>query len=203
MDYPLTLLPQLNYKIIDCDLSDYCLIRHSHLPQENLLDSLGKLKEVVIASGAEKVLPDYSTSLFGVFNLENVKIRVTNSDYQEYCEPNIEVIPPVFGTDFENVEDRGYWSIMISSINNQEINYEDDSLKAICKVVHTPMKWNFWHFSIHWFILDINDYWHKNLNYQTTKIRRKLATEARGLLKQFGRPIILSSKVINPECYSN
>lgn len=118
MDYPPSLLPQSNYKLIDCDLEDFCLIRHSHLPQDELLDSMGDLKNEVIASGAEKLLPDYSTSLLGVFELDNIKIKVTNSDYQEYCEPNTEVETPVYQDDFELIGNRGYWTIMINAIND-------------------------------------------------------------------------------------
>ena len=203
MDYPLTLLPKSNYKLINCDLSEFCLIRHTHILQENLLDDIGNLKNEVIASGAEKILPDYSTSLLGVFELENIKIKVTNLDYQEYCKPNIEVQTPIYEDDFELIDNRGFWTIKIDSINDKEIEYEDGSLKAVCKVHHTPMKWNFWHFSINWYIDDISDYWHNNSDYQTPSIRRKLISEARGLLKEFGKPIVLSEEIIEEHCYIN
>ena len=203
MDYPLTLLPKSNYKLINCDLSEFCLIRHTHILQENLLDDNGNLKNEVIASGAEKILPDYSTSLLGVFELENIKIKVTNLDYQEYCKPNIEVQTLIYENDFELIDNRGFWTIKIDSINDQEIEYEDGSLKAVCKVHHTPMKWNFWHFSINWYIDDISGYWHNNPDYQTPSIRRKLISEARGLLKEFGKPIVLSEEIIEEQCYIN
>lgn len=64
------------------------------------------------------------------------------------------------------------------------------------------MKWNFWHFSINWFINEINDYWHNKPDFQTRSVRRKLITEARSLLKEFGKPIVLSEEVIDEDCYS-
>lgn len=202
MDYPLTLLPQANYKLIQCDLSPFCLVRHSRFPQDQLVDELGKLKDEVIAEGAEKLLPDYSTSLYGIFKLDDIKIKMTNSDYLAYCIPNFEVKTPVFEDDFVYVNTRSYWSILINDIHNQEIKYEDNSLSAICEVKHTPMKWNFWHFSINWFLNDINDYWHKTPDYHTKTIRRKLISEARGLLKEFGKPELVTDAVIEKEHYS-
>lgn len=199
MDYPVNLLPKASHKFIDCDLSGLCLIRHSHLPNELILDEHNQLKNEIITSNQ---LPDLSTSLFGVFTLMDIKIKVTNEDYQCYCNPNIEVEPPVFEKDFECVEGRGYWSVLIESVNKQKVEYEDGSLSAICHIVHTPMKWNFWHFSMRWFINDINNYWHINPEYQTKSIRRKLVAEDRGLIKEFGKPILVSEQVIDESCYT-
>ena len=200
MDYPLTLLPKENHKLIDCDLSGCCLIRHSHLSNADLLDNLGLLKNEVIQS---KDLPDFSTSLFGIFTLDDIKIKVTNGLYQCYCEPNCIVDTPIFEDDFECDANRGHWSILFDSIHNQEIEYEDQTLSAICHINHTPMKWNFWHFSVNWYINDIDAYWHDNPDYQTPAIRRKLASEARSLIKKFGKAEVMSDKKINENCYTD
>lgn len=199
MDYPLALLPKENHKIIDCDLTGCCLIRHSHLPNVDLLDNLGLLKNEVIQS---KDLPDFSTSLFGIFTLEDIKIKVTNGAYQCYCQPNCIVDTPIFEDDFEYDSNRGHWSILFDSIHNQKIEYADQDFTAICQIHHTPMKWNFWHFSVQWYINDINDFWHNNLEYQTPAIRKKLAFEARGLIKKFGKAAVISDKKIKENCYT-
>jgi|SRR5690606_27610127 len=199
MDYPLTLLPEENRKIIDCDLTGCCLIRHSHLSNDALLDDLGLLKNEVIQS---KDLPDFSTSLFGIFTLENIKIKVTNGVYQCYCEPNCNVDTPIFEDDFVCDANRGHWSILVESIHNKKIEYEDQDFSAICHIYHTPMKWNFWHFSVRWYLNDIEDYWHNNPGYQTKSIRKKLVFEARSLIKKFGKAEVISNKIINENCYT-
>lgn len=203
MDYPSALLPKSNYKFIDCNLSNFCLLRHSHIPQEDLLDDIGNLKNDVIVSGAEKYLPDFSMSLYGIFQLNHINIRITNLDYQQYCDPNTDAQIPIFGNDFELVKNRGYWTVMITSINNQIVDFEDGSLSAVCKVRHTPMLWNFWHFSINWYINEIGEYWHNQPKFHTRSTRRKLISEGRGLLKEFSKPFLLSKDIIGKDCYIN
>mgnify|MGYP005850082119 CR=1 FL=1 len=201
MQYPTHLLPNQNYKLIDCDLSKFYLIRHSHIPQDKLLDDLGNLKTEAIAQGAIKIIPDYSTSLFSVFETSDIYIKVINKNYQVYCKPNEVIDTPVYDKDFILNENRGYWLVKIEKINNQKIKYEDGSLSAICVVIHTPMKWNFWHFSIRWYINDIDGFLHENPDYETKSVRRKLTNEARSLLKEYGSTRIFSDDVIEKDCY--
>lgn len=200
MDYPIVLLPSTNHKTIDCDLSEFCLVRHSHLDNDNILNENSSLKDEVIQS---KELPDLSTSLYGVFTIEHTKLRVVNPAFQDYCVPNYDSDTPVYNSDFVLVPNRGYWTIPIVSINQQEVNYSDEEFSATCHVIHTPMKWNFWHFSIRWFIEDIDDFWHNKPEYQTKSIRRKLSFEIKSLLKEFGKPIVQLDKCIASDCYLN
>lgn len=202
MVYPEYLLPHINYKYIKSNIDDFCLIRHSHLPQHDLLDTETKrLKNKVIAMGAEKVLPDYSISLYGVFKTKDTEIKIINEVYLEYCPPNIEVDVPIYDDDFCLKKDRGYWSVLIGDVNNKIIMYDDKSLKAKCVVNHTPMKWNFWHFSLNWYLYNLDGYWKDKKELVSKSIRRKLATEARSLLKEYSRPGILTEKIIENHYY--
>lgn len=203
MVYPDYLLPQNYYKKIDSDLSDLCLLRHSHLPQEELLDNIGKLKNEVIAVGGLEKFPDYSTILFGVYNVEDIKLKIINDDYNDYCKPNTVVKAPSYKKDFIVDDSRGFWSVMIEKINNKKIKYNNDEFSATCHIFHTPTKSNFWHFSIHWYIEDIMGYWHENKEFQTVSIRKKLKSEVRGLFKQYGKPFIVSDNIIDAVHYKD
>lgn len=202
MNYPDYLLPNNNYKYIQSNVDDLCLIRHSHLPQDELVDEdTGRLKNKVIAMGAEKILPDYSISLYGIFRTKDIEIKITNTDYLVYCDPRLNVEAPVYNIDFSLEKNRGYWSIIIGDVNNKIITYDDNSLEARCVVTHTPMKWNYWHFSINWYLYNIEGYWHENKDTLSKSIRRKLGTEARSLLKEYSNPGIMSDKIIEEESY--
>ena len=99
LEYPSEILPQPEFKIIDCDLSDQHLIRSTSTKEkEELVDrNTGLVKTEHICSPRTN-MEDLSTSLFGVFNQYHNAIELTKEGknlYSEYCPPNIEVVPPV------------------------------------------------------------------------------------------------------------
>ena len=192
MRYPINILPNANYKNIDCDLSDHYLIRH--IPANNLGDliepSSGLIKQKIVFTPSDQA-HDLSTSLLGVFEIEHLKIELTStgkSKYNKYCEPDCTVSTPVFKKDYHIKSDRHFWSLLISKINNNKANYEKSKLPltAECKVQHSPMKWNYWHFSIRWQTQD--GLWHELPdNEKRKRWSRRLAHEVRSLIAMFAK----------------
>lgn len=156
MDYPIEILPNIDYKIIDCDLSNYFLIRHIDIsPEENILDPETNIIYKKYICPQSDHIEDLSTSLLGVFKRGYIHIAFTqegSTKFFQYCEPNIIVDIPVYETDFFNKENRKFWCVLINNLNNKEFKYNvgPDELTAICSVIHTPTKWNYWHFSLKW-----------------------------------------------------
>ncbi|MDR2814713.1 MAG: hypothetical protein LBB79_08700 [Prevotellaceae bacterium] len=153
MNYPSRLLPQSDYKKITWanDLRSLFLLRHA--PTQNLLDETKKLKEEYIARQADH-LRDLSTHLLGEFLVEDNKIEVVEKGkdfFSEWSEGE-SASKPVYSVDFVINEERGcfYWSI--EEIISLEFSHTDhignSSYQLNFKVLHTPVKCNFWHFSI-------------------------------------------------------
>jgi hypothetical protein len=181
MIYPEKILPQANrIKINTISVGDFYLIRHTK--EKNLLSSDGMLSIKAVSIGAEKILPDYSSSLFGIFKSEEGKIKIINDKYLGYCKPDENVTAPAPGVDYVLESERNFWYVRIDDIHNTLIKY-NDGFEAVCEVIHTPMLWNFWHFSVRWFITEHNCYWYEKKDMDTKKIRRKLIFEIRSLLR--------------------
>ncbi len=160
MIYPIEILPQLGYKKIVTNPSHY-LIRYTE--DSDYWDAtLNQIKDKAICSPSTNMM-DLSTSVFGVFTADYSKIKVTNESYNEYCAPNITIPVPKHPDDFEMINTRDYWFILISKIQNLEVTYKfgEETFKAVCHVIHTPMKWNYWHFSIRWFLINEQKFWHE------------------------------------------
>jgi hypothetical protein len=196
MIYPAQILPNSNYKCIECDLSKHYLIRFTESNERvDLFDeSLNQVKQTQICHPSEN-MRDLSTSLLGVFETSFIKINLTEAGkkkYNEYCDPDIVVETPVFNTDFIVKENRGFWVVLIGDINKIIADYTvgdiDTKFKATCIIEHTPMKWNYWHFSIRWNI-EKKGFWHKlELNEsQRKKLGKRLGHEARATIAKFAR----------------
>jgi hypothetical protein len=151
MNYPAKLLPQSDYKKIKWanDLCQLFLLRYT--PTQDLLDDTNKVKEEYIVKQTDH-LRDLSTNLLGEFSIEDNKIEVINKDF--FCEWNEgdNTSEPVYNVDFVINEKRGcfYWNIgeiiLLQFSHTDHIDNNDYLLNF--KVVHTPVKCNFWHFSI-------------------------------------------------------
>lgn len=167
MSYPTEILPKLNYKIIDCELGDHYLIRFikSNDPNEIFHDGTKDIKFNLIFERSLDA-SDLSTSLLGVFKRDFIKICFTEkgrAKFQDYCQPNIQSETPMVDEDYFIKDDRGFWVALIKDLDGAIANYESNvdnnpKLTAICKVTHTPMLWNFWHFSIRWHTTDGDAY---------------------------------------------
>lgn len=154
MSYPDRLLPQADYKKITWanDLCPLFLIRYT--PTQDLLDETKKLKEEHIAKQAD-YLRDLSTNLLGEFLVEDNKIEVKRGMEKDFfCEwtEGESASIPVYSLDFFINEDRGcfYWNIgeiiWLEFAHTDHIENRDYHLNF--RVLHTPVKCNFWHFSV-------------------------------------------------------
>lgn len=182
--FPVKILPNPFYKIIECNLSDYCLIRYTD-GACGFDHQTGFVAEKSICSPKENI-SDLSTCLLGVFRLEFLKISLTRNgidNYSAYCAPDEKVSTPVYEADYTIEDNRGYWSVLIKDINNTIVNYTKSNFPftATCVVRHTPAKWNYWHFSINWEIED--GFWHNLDDKQRKTLDKRLAHEARTHIK--------------------
>ena len=101
-------------------------------------------------------LRDLSTNLLGEFLIEDNKIEITDKEkrnfYYECWNEGDNIRIPKYGDDFCINEDRGccFWKIgTIVSLQFSHINnIENKVYNLVFNVTHTPVKCNFWHFSI-------------------------------------------------------
>lgn len=162
MIFPLYLLPKVEYKTIDCDLSEYFLIRHFDIIDSELpiLDANGLIEDKYLFSPSQR-LGDLSTSLLSIFTYDDIPVALTKwggKEFGMYCENDFTTVIPRYLDHFYFAENRNYWRINIGNIHNEPLVYlhsDGDKQNTFhCKVVHTPAKWNFWHFSIRWLFDD-------------------------------------------------
>jgi hypothetical protein len=212
MKYPSQLLPQYRYKNINCNIDNFHLIRHID-PKEGdtVIDSeTGNIKLKYIADPT-KHIADYSTSLLSRFKIQHIKIALTSEGknlYNFYCFPNRRVKKPIYDTDFCTISNRQFFTIKISSLNRKHIFFETSNGKdeAQCVIEHTPMRWNFWHFSVRWKHND-SEYLHeqeeKLFSRPTQGWIRVLSTTARAMLVHHARINNDNYEIISKKCYKN
>jgi len=193
MNYPIKILPNSNYKLITCDVSNCYLIRFTHSNKiEDIFDEeLMQVRQISICDPSGN-MNDLSTSLLGVFETSFVQIELSQSGKEKYnsqCDPDISVEVPIFKKDFTINESRGFWVVLIGDINEKTIDYTkggiDTKFKATCFIEHTPMKWNYWHFSIRWRTEE--GFWHTLNDNQKKKMSKRLAHEARANIAKFAK----------------
>jgi hypothetical protein len=191
MNFPSRILPNPSYKYIQCDLNSRYLIRSVPGDSGDLLDPVtGLIKQEHICSPRDQVA-DLSTSLLGIFEISDNQIFLTASGkgkYNEYCLPDIEVEAPIFQEDFGVDTTKRYWVILIGAIHKTPVDYTKSDLgfTAECLVEHTPMKWNYWHFSIRW-LTDDEGFWHNLSDKEKKKLARRLGQEARSHIAMFAK----------------
>lgn len=189
MNFPTKLLPNPSYRTIDCDLSRYYLIRSTKADSVHDIvnHATGFIKFEHICTPRDHI-SDLSTSLLGVFEIPHVQIQLTEEGktiYNEYCQPNVNAGVPVFEKDFVVDTSKLYWVVLIGLINKMPVHYTKGDLpfKAQCVVEHTPMKWNFWHFSVRWLTED--GFFHSLSENERKKLVRRLAHDARAQIAMF------------------
>lgn len=190
--YPSKILPNPNYKLITCDVSNHAIVRYTTaVNKDDIIEPETQKVKVDCISSPREGMADLSTSFLGVFQLENLRITLTDEGknvYNEYCEPNLLVEAPVIDTHYSEIE-RGYWWIIIKDINQEKVDFvfDNKTYKAQCRVEHTPMKWNYWHYSVRWYIEGVG-YWHLMEDMKLkAKFGKKLGHEARTYVKMFAK----------------
>jgi hypothetical protein len=205
MDYPLEILPNPLYKVIDCDLSAHFLIRLIDANDINeIIDSdTFEIKLKYIYSPEERI-DDLSFSLLGIYGFRHINLQFTEvgkDKFMHYCRPDELVGIPVYEAEFTNDANRHFWCISIHRLNNEHFAYTrgKDPFTAICLVEHSPMKWNYWHFSLRW-QTDLG-----RLEELEEKLRRKVAKRighsARVILSHFARVERPEHPILPAKCY--
>ena len=159
MEYPKRLIPQVNYKIMAIEtrvLDSHYLVRHTK--DKILLDPITqKLKR---ANVGEQTFPlrDISINLMGGdFIISDVYLIHDRQDPDfEYFNYNIwqegENIDKIPSDEYISEDStRGYYFLRIGDFNHQKMTYTDDfgtEYQAEIKILHTPTRRNYWHFSI-------------------------------------------------------
>ncbi|MEO5995264.1 MAG: hypothetical protein ABIQ00_01130 [Chitinophagaceae bacterium] len=149
-------MPNERYKLIDCDLSDYYLLRITNTNDiDKITDSeTGHITLKYICSPGEHIV-DFSINLLGIYKPEHIFLEFTSEGkarYMHYCSPTTNVEPPEFDRHYCRNEDKYFWCMAINRIHQVvfDYSYGTEILQTTCVVTHTPMLWNFWHFSLHW-----------------------------------------------------
>jgi hypothetical protein len=118
-----------------------------------------------------------------------------------YCQPDESIKPPVINIDFDTKTGRYFWCVPIVQLHNKSFDYSrgGKTFVAICKVVHTPMKWNFWHFSLRWKVDTemLEDMEQK----EKDKVAQKLGHSARVIIAHFARLEHPEHPVLPKNCY--
>jgi len=189
MNYPTRILPQRAYKSIDCDLSSHYLIRFTNSSHVSEITDpeTGFVKAEFIFS-PKKHGSDLSTSLLGIFEISHTRIELTESGkriYNEYCLPDCEVDVPMYEKDFQVNTSRNFWVILIEKIKDAKITFNKGDLpfEAECFIQHTPMKWNYWHFSIRW--KTDEGFWHELSEKKQEKITKRIGHDVRAFISKF------------------
>lgn len=206
MDYPKKILPNPNYKLIDCDLSAHFVIRYTNTNDiDEIWDStLNRVKEESICQQRDHI-HDLSMSLLGVFTPDNIFIDFTEEGspkYMAYCNPDAAVETPIYGADFITNPNRHYWWVSISKLHNVKFAYtrSDEPYEATCYVRHTPMLWNFWHFSLRW-DTDLGSL--ENLDVKTkSKVAKRIGQAARVLIAHYASIQPPAFQLLDQNCYT-
>jgi hypothetical protein len=210
MNYPTEILPNEKYKLITCDLPDHYLIRFTSSNNIEIIwdNILNQLSQSAVCHPRDQIT-DLSTSLLGIYDLKHIQIDLTNigrKEYCVYCQPDENIPVPIFNEHFVLNLNRGFWVVKIGKILGQEANFTFGDIEgkfiAICYVVHTPMRWNYWHFSIRWYLPDIKIFLNELSDIKLrNKYAKRLSGEARALIAQFGEINYPNFYLIPNDCY--
>lgn len=203
MQYPERLLPKPHFCLIRSDLTatDHCLARHT--PTGDIIDPAdGKIWASCVAPQTDH-LHDLSTNLLGTFTIEDIAIeyigpKEQKSAFTDLWQPGQTVTAPVFGQDFQLQPQRGFFVLRIADIAGKSVSYNvggQDGFTAVCQVLHTPIRANFWHFSIRWFNTD------GDVLTQHGSWKRRLLTACRSLVRQFATTAAPSYSALPTEWY--
>jgi len=188
MEYPSYLIPKANFKLITWGewLTERYLLRYT--PGSDLIDSEnGKVKlDYIYKRENWSQGKDLSTNLLGIYKFDDCYLETIGNRKRTYFDDlwleGESVDFPLYMSDFVLNTSRGAFYLKIGDILNQEILYNrenEQGLVAVCKVIHTPTRANFWHFSIRWWN-DEGDIMEQSGNW----IQRMLKTTVRTFIQQ-------------------
>lgn len=205
MNYPDHLLPKPDYKIIEniAETANCFLIRNT--PTREFCIPGTKLVNPELVEIQSNHLGDFSTNLLGIYTEYDIRYQIIGNA-QDYFHSlwlqGEEVDAPTYQNDFDVNENKGCFYLSIDEINGQSVNYPQDNpkIEACCKVIHTPTKCNFWHFSIRWYNndgIDIRDLGiSKNQRRRFLSLTKSLVIE----LALIDKPV---NSIISPDLYKN
>ncbi len=178
MAYPSRLLPQPHFKKIAWDETlRKCFLIH-FTDSKDYIDPITQKLHIKMVVRRTDHLRDYSNNLLGVFIIDDIYWAVQESENKEYLIADwiekSKVKTPIVPNEIEKNENRGYFFLPINNCHDKIVPYEDDdTIKPVCKLIHTPTNSNFWHFSLRWLCngVDILDW--------TEKERRRILTAAK------------------------
>lgn len=202
MDYPEHLIPRPDYRImVDVShLDGYCLQRST--PGTDIIDpDTSKIKAKYVAFQRDH-LRDLSTNLISVFQPEDRYWGVTGERKAYYVElwQEGETVAQPTPEESTRDEQKGAIYFSIQELLAMEVPYEKGDEEGVrlvqCKVLHTPVRSNFWHFSIRWFNED------GEIMNQKGKWSKRMLTTARSMLIEIGRMAPTSPKTLPQALYS-
>lgn len=205
MDYPIDILPNPNYKLIECDISDFFLVRHIDIVDiSKLWDEVTNTLNISCICAPSERIDDLSMSLLSVFKIENIHIKLTeqgNTKYNERCNPDDSIETPIFNVDYIINEQRHFWCTPLKYLHNEIFDFSasNQPLIAKCIVSHTPMKWNYWHFSLDW---DVYGTRMSSLERNHRKnLARKIGHSVRTTIAKFASIINPPIQKLDSACY--
>jgi hypothetical protein len=154
MQYPPHLLPRQHFKIIPFEAwMNACFLLH-HTKDRDLFDpetALLKLDYIVLNTDH---LKDFSTNLLGTFRYEDCYWSVNKERMDAFFGENWlegEAVECPSPDDCGYHEERGAFYLSIERFAGKEVRSTgDDEITTICDVLHTPIRCNYWHFSLRW-----------------------------------------------------
>lgn len=211
MNYPIEILPNNSRKLISCDVRSHFLIRSipSSVGSDLIDEATGEIRQNVVCSPREHII-DLSTSLLGVFTIDHSKIELIGerkAHFSNYCDPDFNAETLIYQRDFFFDESKGFWTILIEYISEEPVTYTlgdrpNATFTAECRVVHSPAMWNFWHFSVKWYLTDYKQYLDEIVDDSLKKrITKRLSGLARALIAKYGKIIEPNYHEILKDCY--
>lgn len=187
MVYPDRLLPRPNYRLIsDVEALNLFFLQRS-TPDLDIIDPVTNTIKPTYVSSPTEHLHDLSTNLIGVFIPEDRFWRIIGENKEYFTRepwPVGEVVKtPSYPDDFEHVTNLGAIYFPVNKLNGLSIPYNkaaEDGFTAICRILHTPVRSNFWHFSLRWFSEE------GDVLHQKGSWKKRMLTSARAALIEFG-----------------
>lgn len=191
-EYPLHILPSEDKKIINSNVDDCVIFRHfQEIPNFPVIDpNTNYINQRYLIHPSSNII-DLSTNLFGLFTHKEGEIKIIGDNlkyFNQYCKPNIKAKIPVHKKDYIH-EERQFWHVLIGDIQKIIVDYpspnkNSTAFTAKCCVLHTPMKWNYWHYSVRWRIFQEEQEFYLDQIDEKKQRRyiKKIASETRSVL---------------------
>ncbi|MFW5804569.1 MAG: hypothetical protein ACOCWG_05005 [bacterium] len=189
MHYPEILLPNIQYKKIESDLSGFLLIRKTET-KDIINPSTLTLKDEVITF--EQIhLIDYSVNLLGEFEVDHLKYKIIGNNrqlYNSYWDFKTRVSTPKENEDFLIELGYGFFLLPIEKLNGSTFPFQKGNEKefvAKLLVVHKPTKCNFWHFEVRWHLLNPDEDFEEFKRNKKAKWQFILTATLKSKIKQY------------------